>query len=349
MAGLLDILMTGQGAGRGSLLDSMLTLTPEQRETMTRRKIGDFGASVLAQSGWSKYPQTMGEIVGKAYPSMQAAGDKSLQEILIGSQVKKNIAAGKASDLIDAQGNLKTETSSGVRANVAEALGGFYDPVSKTYHGLKGGKEARYLEIVQNAENLILGGAKSIGNAVADAFGVKDPMRDDGTKDGEVIAPEITVEFGGIKDKVKGKVGDAFSAISEQISSIKKEDLWDPENNKGHKVLENFFNTLKDFPYGEVATKIKEDFKSGELFKKEKIAPLIGEEKAEKIEVIKSDGKTDSAKILEFDYKRWAVDPEYHKELQSSLIDGQLYELPNGNQMYWSAEEKLLVFEKPKK
>ena len=347
MAGLLDILMTGQGAGRGSLLDSMLTLTPEQRETMTRRKIGDFGASLLAQSGWSKYPQTMGEIVGKAYPSMQAAGDKSLQEILIGSQVKKNIAASKASDLIDAQGNLKTETSSGVRANVAEALGGFYDPVSKTYHGLKGGKEARYLEIVQNAENLILGGEKSIGNAVANAFGVKDPMRDDGTKGGEVAVPEITVEFG-IKDKVKEKAGDAFSAISEQISSIKKEDLWDPENNKGHKILENVFNTLKDFPYGEVATKIKEDFKSGELFKKEKIAPLIGEEKSEKIEVIKSDGKTDSAKLLELDASK-INDPAYKQEMENTLIDGQLYELPNGNQMYWSAETKTLTFENPKK
>ena len=347
MAGLLDILMTGQGAGRGSLLDSMLTLTPEQRETMTRRKIGDFGASLLAQSGWSKYPQTMGEIVGKAYPSMQAAGDKSLQEILIGSQVKKNIAAGKASDLIDAQGNLKTETSSGVRANVAEALGGFYDPVSKTYHGLKGGKEARYLEIVQNAENLILGGEKSIGNAVANAFRVKDPMRDDGTKGGEVAVPEITVEFG-IKDKVKEKAGDAFSAISEQISSIKKEDLWDPENNKGHKILENTFNTLKDFPYGEVATKIKEDFKSGELFKKEKIAPLIGEEKSEKIEVIKSDGKTDSAKLLELDASK-INDPAYKQEMENTLIDGQLYELPNGNQMYWSAETKTLTFENPKK
>ena len=347
MAGLLDILMTGQGAGRGSLLDSMLTLTPEQRETMTRRKIGDFGASLLAQSGWSKYPQTMGEIVGKAYPSMQAAGDKSLQEILIGSQVKKNIAAGKASDLIDAQGNLKTETSSGVRANVAEALGGFYDPVSQTYHGLKGGKEKKYLEIVKNAENLILGGEKSIGNAVANAFGVKDPMRDDGTKGGEVAVPEITVEFG-IKDKVKEKAGDAFSAISEQISSIKKEDLWDPENNKGHKILENTFNTLKDFPYGEVATKIKEDFKSGELFKKEKIAPLIGEEKSEKIEVIKSDGKTDSAKLLELDASK-INDPAYKQEMENTLIDGQLYELPNGNQMYWSAETKTLTFENPKK
>ena len=347
MAGLLDILMTGQGAGRGSLLDSMLTLTPEQRETMTRRKIGDFGASLLAQSGWSKYPQTMGEIVGKAYPSMQAAGDKSLQEILIGSQVKKNIAASKASDLIDAQGNLKTETSSGVRANVAEALGGFYDPVSQTYHGLTGGREARYLEIVQNAENLILGGEKSIGNAVADAFGVKDPMRDDGTKGGEVAVPEITVEFD-IKDKVTEKAKDAFSAISEQISSIKKEDLWDPENNKGHKILENTFNTLKDFPYGEVATKIKEDFKSGELFKKEKIAPLIGEEKSEKIEVIKSDGKTDSAKLLELDASK-INDPAYKQEMENTLIDGQLYELPNGNQMYWSAETKTLTFENPKK
>ena len=347
MAGLLDILMTGQGAGRGSLLDSMLTLTPEQRETMTRRKIGDFGASVLAQSGWSKYPQTMGEIIGKAYPSMQAAGDKSLQEILIGSQVKKNIAAGKASDLIDAQGNLKTETSSGVRANVAEALGGFYDPQTKTYHGLKGGKENRYLQVVQDAENLILGGEKSIGNAVANAFGVKDPMRDDGTKGGEVAVPEITVEFG-IKDKVTEKAKDAFSAISEQISSIKKEDLWDPENNKGHKILENTFNTLKDFPYGEVATKIKEDFKSGELFKKEKIAPLIGEEKSEKIEVIKSDGKTDSAKLLELDASK-INDPAYKQEMENTLIDGQLYELPNGNQMYWSAETKTLTFENPKK
>ena len=333
MAGLLDILMTGQGAGRGSLLDSMLTLTPEQRETMTRRKIGDFGASVLAQSGWSKYPQTMGEIVGKAYPSMQAAGDKSLQEILIGSQVKKNIAAGKASDLIDAQGNLKTETSSGVRANVAEALGGFYDPVSKTYHGLKGGKEARYLEIVKNAENLILGGEKSIGNAVANAFGVKDPMRDDGTKDDgtngeEVPKPEITVEF------------DKDSKI-----------LWDPENNKGHKIIETGLKAIKNFPYEkipEIGQKIVEDFKSGELFKKEKIAPLIGEEKSEKIEVIKSDGKTDSAKLLELDASK-INDPAYKQEMENTLIDGQLYELPNGNQMYWSAETKTLTFENPKK
>tara|TARA_R100000306_G_C4375169_1_gene141656 strand:+ start:705 stop:1751 length:1047 start_codon:yes stop_codon:yes gene_type:complete len=348
MAGLLDILMTGQGAGRGSLLDSMLTLTPEQRETMTRRKIGDFGASVLAQSGWSKYPQTMGEIVGKAYPSMQAAGDKSLQEILIGSQVKKNIAAGKASDLIDAQGNIKTETTQAVRSTAATALGGYRDPVTGEYVGL-GKNKAKFLATAQKAEELILGGEKSIANAVYEARKILDPIRDDGTKDGEVAVPEITVEFG-IKDKVTEKAKDAFSAISEQISSIKKEDLWDPENNKGHKILENTFNTLKDFPYGEVATKIKEDFKSGELFKKEKIAPLIGEEKSEKIEVIKSDGKTDNAIMLETitDVSKIG-DPQYEKELQEKLVDGQLYELSNGNQIYWSAEQGRFTYENPKK